>query len=176
MSPEVAEVAEVAGSRRKSSRKSSKSNLFTAHLFYILPDPNLLDKASAVPFDGLRDMDKPGRPSVITEDIRHIVFDGLRDMDKPGRPSVITEDIRHIVDGDLRRQPRELGYSQNLWDGKLLSHHLKKRKGLRLGVRQCQRLFHKFGFRRRKPRPVIASADPVAQAQYKKTPTHGKES
>lgn len=103
-------------------------------------------------------------------------FDGLRDMDKSGRPSAITDDIRHVVDEDLRKKPRDLGYSQNLWDGKLLSHHLKKKNGLRLGVRQCQRLFHQLGFRQRKPRPVIASADPLAQAQYKKTPTHGKES
>ena len=103
-------------------------------------------------------------------------FDGLRDTEKPGRPGKITDDIRQVIDGDLRKNPRELGYSQNLWDGKLLSHHLIKSKRLRLGVRQCQRLFHKLGFRRRKPRPIIASADPVAQAQYKKTSTHGKES
>lgn len=100
-------------------------------------------------------------------------FDGLRDMDKPGRPSAITENIRSVVDKDLRKQPRELGYSQNFWDGRLLSHHLKRKKGIHLGVRQCQRLFHKLGFRRRKPRPVIASADPLEQAQYKKTSTHG---
>jgi hypothetical protein len=31
-------------------------------------------------------------------------------------------------------------------------------------------LFHQLGFRRRKPRPLIAHADPEAQRQYKKTP------
>ncbi|MBI4221083.1 MAG: helix-turn-helix domain-containing protein [Planctomycetes bacterium] len=96
-------------------------------------------------------------------------FEGLKDMDKPGRPSAITEKIRNILEKDLRRSPREFGYQQNLWDGKLLSHHLAKRKKVDLGVRQCQRLFHQFGFRRRKPRPMIADADPVAQEAYKKT-------
>jgi hypothetical protein len=39
-----------------------------------------------------------------------------------------------------------------------------------LGVRQCQRLFRQFGFRLRKPRPVIAKADQDKPAEYKKTP------
>ena len=38
-----------------------------------------------------------------------------------------------------------------------------------MGVRQCQRIFHQLGFRRRKPRPLIAQADPEAKAAYKKT-------
>ncbi|MCZ7586036.1 MAG: IS630 family transposase, partial [Deltaproteobacteria bacterium] len=68
---------------------------------------------------------------------------------------------------DLRRDPRALGYEQNLWDGKLLSHHLQARYGVALGVRQCQRLFSRLGFRRRKPRPQIAKADPAAQKAFK---------
>jgi hypothetical protein len=40
-----------------------------------------------------------------------------------------------------------------------------------LGVRQCQRLFRQFGFRLRKPRPLIAKANPSLQkAHKKKTP------
>ena len=54
-------------------------------------------------------------------------------------------------------------------DGRLLSHHLSTKYGVSLGIRQCQRLVHQFGFRRRKPRPLIAKADPVLQQEYKKT-------
>jgi transposase len=75
-------------------------------------------------------------------------FEGLRDMEKPGRPRAITQDIQNILEKDLRRSPRELGYHQNFWDGKLLSHHLAKSKKIKLGVRQCQRLFRELGFRR----------------------------
>ncbi|MCL5962870.1 MAG: hypothetical protein M1411_00645, partial [Candidatus Thermoplasmatota archaeon] len=39
---------------------------------------------------------------------------------------------------DLRKNPRDFGYSQNLWDGKLLSHHLKEKYSIVLGTRQCQ--------------------------------------
>lgn len=96
-------------------------------------------------------------------------FTGLKDADRTGRPCAITDKIRHILEKDLRCSPRKLGYHQNLWDGKLLSHHLAKKKNIDLGVRQCQRLFNQMGFRQRKPRPMIANADPVAQEQYKKT-------
>lgn len=97
-------------------------------------------------------------------------FAGLEDVPRPGRSACLDEDQLQLVGKDLRKSPREFGYTQNLWDGKLLSYHLKQRYGLSLGVRQCQRLFHQLGFRRRKPRPVIANSDPEAQQRYKKTP------
>jgi transposase len=96
-------------------------------------------------------------------------FAGIEDNPRPGRPSLIDENIRSSIDIDLRGSPREFGYSQNLWDGKLLSHHLFHQYGVKLGERQCRRLFHQLGFRRRKPRPLIAKADPEAQQRYKKT-------
>jgi len=101
-------------------------------------------------------------------------FEGLRDLDKPGRPGSVTHEILEALANDLRRSPRELGYQQNLWDEKLLSHHLAESKNVHLGVRQCQRLFSDLGFRRRKPRPLIANADPQAQVKYKKTETTGR--
>jgi transposase len=80
------------------------------------------------------------------------------------------------VEKDLRVHPRDLGYGQNLWDGKLLAHHLRQSYKIQLGVRQCQRLFRSMGFRRRKPRPMIAQADPEAQRAFKKTRSAGKKS
>lgn len=97
-------------------------------------------------------------------------FAGLQEGYRPGRPSRLCEETRQILAGDLRLPPRQFGYSQNLWDGKLLSYHLKRKHGIHLGVRQCQRLFRQFGFRRRKPRSRIALADPEAQRAFKKTP------
>jgi len=100
-------------------------------------------------------------------------FAGLEETPRPGRPSRIEEAVLEEISQQLRQYPRELGYAQNLWDGKLLSHHLKERFGISLGVRQCQRLFRQLGFRRRKPRPLIAKSDPEAQRRYKKTPPSG---
>lgn len=100
-------------------------------------------------------------------------FSGLADGDKQGRPASLDEKSRKRLNAELRKSPHQFGYGQNLWDGKLLSHHLEVAHGIRLGVRQCQRLFSDLGFRRRKPRPVIAQADPAAQAEYKKTAAVG---
>lgn len=96
-------------------------------------------------------------------------FAGLQDVPRPGRPAALDEKTLRAIGADLRKSPREFGYSQNMWDGKLLSHHLEQKMDVHLGVRQCQRLFRQLGFRRRKPRPVIAQADPEEQRRYKKT-------
>jgi len=55
-----------------------------------------------------------------------------------------------------------------LWDGKTLSAFISKEYTIQLGVRQCQRLFHKLGFRYRKPRPLIAGTDPAVKEEFKK--------
>ena len=99
---------------------------------------------------------------------------GLQDEPKPGRPGTLDASTRERLARDLRESPRSLGYEQSLWDGRLLSHHIEKTFRLPLGVRQCQRLFTQFGFRRRKPRPVIAKADPEVQRAYKKTAQSGR--
>jgi transposase len=101
-------------------------------------------------------------------------FAGLYEGERPGRPSCLSDKQWEGLDRDLRRAPRDWGYEQNLWDGKLLAHHLTLHYDVRLGVRQCQRIFGRLGFRLRKPRPEIAKGDPLAQARYKKTPPPGR--
>jgi transposase len=96
-------------------------------------------------------------------------LNGLLDAEGRGRPSSLDPQQRKRLGADLRKPPTALGYSQGQWDGILLSHHVKKAFGLDIGVRQCQRIFHQLGFRRRKPRGVIAGGNPEEQAAYKKT-------
>ncbi len=102
-------------------------------------------------------------------------FAGLQDGSRPGRPRRLTETQREKPNRDLRADPRNIGYEQNLWDGKLLQYHLNHFYKVKLGVRQCQRLFGKMGFRLRKPRPVIAHADHAVQRSFKKTAKDGKK-
>lgn len=96
-------------------------------------------------------------------------FDALREGERSGRPRALDSRQWRALERDLRRDPRRYGHEQNLWDGKLLSKHLRSRYRVSLGVRQCQRLFGKMGFRLRKPRPQVAQADPVRVAAVKKT-------
>jgi transposase len=100
-------------------------------------------------------------------------FEGLRDGERPGRPSSLDEKQWRQLQRDVRRSPEAFGLAENLWDGRLLSEHLKKRYGVELGIRQCQRLFHQMGFRLRKPRPQVAQSDPIRVAAVKKTAPPG---
>jgi len=93
---------------------------------------------------------------------------GLTEGDRPGRPRLLNEQQIEKINRVLRKTPEDVGLSGNLWDGKTLSAHIKKWHGVSLGARQCQRMFRQLGFRLRKPRPMIAHADPELQKQHKK--------
>lgn len=101
-------------------------------------------------------------------------LEGLREGERPGRPRQLDADQWRQVAADLRRTPRAFGLEATLWDGPLLAEHLRRRFGIALGVRQCQRLFRQLGFRLRKPRPQVAQSDPVKVAAVKKTAATGK--
>lgn len=104
-------------------------------------------------------------------------FAGLVEGERPGRPGRLTEAHLKRVEKALRQTPGEAGVEGGgVWDGKTLSSFLRGQLGVELKVRQCQRLFRHLGFRLRKPRPLIAHADPAEQAAYKKTPPSGRRS
>lgn len=96
-------------------------------------------------------------------------FESLREGERAGRPRRLDARQWLRLERELRRNPHEFGHEQNFWDGKLLSEHLRKHYQVSLGIRQCQRIFHRMGFRLRKPRPQGVQADPVRVAAVKKT-------
>ncbi len=99
---------------------------------------------------------------------------GLTDADRPGRPRRLSSEQLELVNTALRKKPADFGLGGNLWDGKTLSKFVSKQWGIKLGVRQSQRIFRQLGFRLRKPRPKIAHADPASQVEYKKTDSNGQ--
>ena len=102
---------------------------------------------------------------------------GLTEGERPGRPCRLSPAQIADVEIALRQTPADSGVKGGgVWDGKTLSRYLEQKFGVELKARQCQRLFRQLGFRLRKPRPLIAQADPQAQATHKKTPRTGKES
>lgn len=96
-------------------------------------------------------------------------FSSLRDEPHTGRPSSLSFEQMSEIREAISQDPMKLGYNQNLWDGKLLSHHILVKFGITLSIRQCQRLFHKLDFRQRKPRPVSSKVDLLKQDSFKKT-------
>lgn len=99
---------------------------------------------------------------------------GLVEGERSGRPRRLNDEQMREIDDALRQDPKAVEMDANLWDGKVLSAFIQQRYGIQLGVRQCQRIFRQFGFRLRKPRPMIAHADPEQQKAYKKSAGTGQ--
>src|SRR5262252_3875005 len=93
---------------------------------------------------------------------------GLVEGERSGRPSRLNQQQIKEINRVLRAKPSDAGMRVNLWDGKTLSAWIDKSYGIKLGVRQCQRLFRQLDFRLRKPRPVLARADAGRQKRHKK--------
>jgi transposase len=100
-------------------------------------------------------------------------LEALREGERMGRPRMLDATQWRRLQGDLRKGPRDFGLATTLWDGPVLSEHLRRRYGVDLGVRQCQRIFRQMGFPLRKPRPQVAQADPLKIAAVKKTAPPG---
>ena len=95
---------------------------------------------------------------------------GLAEGERTGRPRRLNDKQLEEISSALREPPESVGITGGLWDGKGLAAFIKARYKVALGVRQCQYMFKSLGFRLRKPRPLIARANPELQEKYKKTP------
>jgi transposase len=118
-------------------------------------------------------------PRTVVNWVRHFEAHGLAGLsegERPGRPSRLNEEQLAKVEVALRANPSQLGLPTQMWDGPTLSEFLRREFGVKLKVRQCQRLFRHLGFRLRKPRPQVAQADPELQRAHKKTPSPGSKS
>ena len=98
---------------------------------------------------------------------------GLVEGDRLGRPTRLSEEQLAQIEDVVRLPPSAAGLHVGLWDGKALSTYIAQNYSVGIGVRQCQRLFRRLGFRLRKPRPVIAKADTERQEAHKKTQKSG---
>ena len=95
-------------------------------------------------------------------------WEGLLEVHRPGRPPGLNAGQLGEVNRILRSRPTDAGMAVNLWDGKTLAAWIENNYAIRLGVRQCQRLFRQLDFRLRKPRPVLAKANQEQQKARKK--------
>jgi transposase len=99
---------------------------------------------------------------------------GLSEGQRSGRPARLNDKQIAQVEVALRSSPAKYGLPTQMWDGPTLSEYLDRKHGVKLKVRQCQRLFRHLGFRLRKPRPQVAKSNPELQTAHKKTPRPGE--
>jgi transposase len=88
-------------------------------------------------------------PRTIQYWIRRLRTDGLTNLwdgKRPGRPGRLSKSQREKLRNQVQHTPRELGYGQDIWNGSILSYHLEEHYGIKLSIRQCQRLLRQLGF------------------------------
>ena len=96
-------------------------------------------------------------------------FEALRPRKPTGKPPKLTKEqmaeIRTVLEEDA---PKKCGY--NVWDGPSLSAYIEKTYGVKLCVRQCQRLFHSLGFSLVRPQtfPCKGEHNEAERREYKK--------
>src|SRR5215467_4875773 len=59
-------------------------------------------------------------------------LESLREGERSGRPQVLDATQWRKLESDLRKSPQDFGLAATLWDGPVLSEHLRRRYGVDL--------------------------------------------
>ena len=93
---------------------------------------------------------------------RRLKEEGIAYLDdkklKLGRKSGLSEEIKNSLKEVILKPPKESGYHQAVWDGKLVCKYLKERFNIKRSVRTAQYWLKEIGFTRQRPRMVFKKA------------------
>lgn len=95
-------------------------------------------------------------------------FDALHTKPRPGRPSTLSKEQYDEIDKALQKDIS--GEDFKVWNGPNLSVYIKKKYGVQVSVRQCQRLLHALGYALIRPQvyPSKGSEDTLKREEFKK--------
>ena len=95
-------------------------------------------------------------------------WDSLRVKKQPGKPSKLSDEQLAQVKKAVSEDPNNKGFK--VWDGPSLSKYIHDTFDVELGVRACQKLFHRMGFSLIRPQtyPSLEHPDEVAREAFKK--------
>jgi len=91
---------------------------------------------------------------------------GLTAKAGKGRKTSLTKQIEEDLKVQLLKTPSELGYTQAIWDGKLVCKYIKEKYSLTIAVRTSQDWLRKIGFTRQRPRYSFNKADQNLNEQF----------
>lgn len=95
-------------------------------------------------------------------------LDALKDESRSGRPTRLTARQIAELEDDLKSGPQSFSFSQGFWDGPLLAYHIEAKYGVKLSVRQCQRIFRKLGYTLLRPQTQPEGSMVDAREAFKK--------
>lgn len=73
--------------------------------------------------------------------------EALKEKPRSGRPARVTAKVTERIEKDLEQSPEDLGINRVRWDGPTLVTHLQRHYGIKMKVRQAQKLMHQLGYR-----------------------------
>jgi len=94
---------------------------------------------------------------------------GIKEGQRPGRPSRMDEDIEKDLEKALSRDPREFGLKRNRWDGMVVVEYLERIHGVKIKVRQAQRWIRQLGFSLKVPIYKYVQATTEGVEEFGKT-------
>lgn len=80
-------------------------------------------------------------------------LDRLHDIKRPGPPRRLDAAQMAGILEDLLAGPRRLGFETDVWTGKILAEHIKRKHGISFVPRTMQTLIREVGFRHAKAGP-----------------------
>jgi transposase len=133
----------------------------------------LLEVARGKPVAEVAGMLGVSRPSIYNWAVAYAAADhdpaGLADGDRPGRPSVWTDDRRATRGAALGRPPDRVGYPAVNWTIPLLQEHLDHGCDQRPGANTIRRELHRLGYVWERPRYVL-DPDPEREKKTRHPP------
>ena len=94
---------------------------------------------------------------------------GLKEGQRPGRPSQMDEDIEKDLEKALSQDPRKFGLKRNRWDGMVVVEYVERVHGVKIKVRQAQRWIRRLGFSLKVPIYKYAQATAEGIEEFGKT-------
>lgn len=93
-------------------------------------------------------------------------WDSLRAKRQSGKPSKLSDEQMAHVKKAVSEDPNNFGFK--VWDGPSLSRYIHDTFCVELGVRACQKLFHRMGFSLIRPQtyPSIEHPDDAAREAF----------
>jgi transposase len=83
-----------------------------------------------------------------------------------GRKTGLTNEIKKDLKRVVLKPPMKMGYTQAIWDGKLVCDYLEKNHSIEIAVRTAQDWLKKVGFTRQRPRYEFKKTDKIANAKF----------
>jgi len=92
-------------------------------------------------------------------------LEGLERESPPGLKSRLSDEQKAALKEDLKKSPRDLGYSFSTWTGKSFGFHILQQYSIEYGERAVEKLIKSMNFTLQRPTFVHPKADPVVQAR-----------